>query len=162
VISVPEGFEAAQTQRTKNTLITAWTRSARVSGLKTLLQINVTDLRAQPGKPPSEAELGPLAETWLRQALDGMERRRSNYSSSPVAHIKLAGIPAARASWNGSLGERAAVGVIYCVVVRNRYAVVLHTQDLGSTPSSGMLDAMQAIESMTLASVGRAHPAGQE
>jgi hypothetical protein len=151
VISVPEGFEAAQTQRTKNTLVAAWTRSVRASGLKTLLQINVTDLRTPAGKPPSEAEPGALAEKLLRQSLEDIERRRSNYTSSPVAHVQLAGIPAARATWNGSLGERAAVGVMYCVIVRNRYAVILHTQDLGNTPSSGMLDAMQAIESMTLA-----------
>jgi hypothetical protein len=151
VISVPEGFEAAQTQRTKNTLVTAWTRSVRASGLKTLLQINVTDLRTPAGKPPSAAQLGALAEKLLRQSLEDIERRRSNYTSSPVAHVQLAGIPAARATWNGSLGERAAVGVMYCVIVRDRYAVILHTQDLGNTPSSGMLDAMQAIESMTLA-----------
>src|SRR5438874_12449576 len=36
-IVVPQGFEAAQTQRLKKTLITAWTKSARNGSLKTLL-----------------------------------------------------------------------------------------------------------------------------
>ena len=49
------------------------------------------------------------------------------------------------------MGGRPVVGVMYSVIVQNRYAVIFHTQDLGSTPSSGMFEAMQSIESATLA-----------
>jgi hypothetical protein len=150
VISVPEGFEAAQTQRLKKTLITAWTKSVRSAGLKTLLQINVIDFGSAPGKPAAPQELNIYAEKYLHQFLDGIERRRTNYVSSPVAHIKLAGLPAARATWNGAVGGRAAVGVMYSVIVHNRFAVIFHTQDLGSTPTSGMFEAMKSIEAATL------------
>lgn len=155
VIIVPDGFQAAQTQRLKKTLITAWTKSVRNQGLKTLLQINVVDFGSPPGKPAAPQDLNSYAEKYLHQFLGGIERRRSNYVSSPVAHIELAGLPAARATWNGSVGGRAAVGVMYSVIVQNRYAVIFHTQDLGSTPTSGMFEAMQAIEAATLISPAR-------
>ena len=149
-ITVPEGFAAAQTQKQKKTLITAWTKSVRNGSLKTLLQIDVIDFGSAPGKPAAAQDLAFYAEKYLRQFLGSVERRRTNYVSSPLAHIKLAGLPAVRATWNGAVGGRATVGVMYSVIVRNRYAVIFHTQDLGNTPSSGMFEAMQSIEAVTL------------
>jgi hypothetical protein len=160
IITVPDGFEAAQTQRLKKTLITAWTKSVRTAGLKTLLQINVIDFGSAPGKPAAPQDLNIYAEKYLHQFLGGIERRRTNYVSSPIAHIKLAGLPAVRATWNGAVGGRAAVGVMYSVIVHNRFAVIFHTQDLGSTPTSGMFEAIQSIETATLAGTpGRPMPA---
>jgi hypothetical protein len=150
-ITVPAGFEAAQTQRLKRMLVTAWTKSVRNGSMKTLLQINVVDFGSAPGKAPGAQDLSIYAEKYLRQFLGGVERRRSRYVASPVAHIKLAGLPAVRASWNGAVGERAVVGVMYSVIVQNRYAVIFHTQDLGSTPTDGMFEAMRSIETVTLA-----------
>lgn len=154
VITVPEGFAAAQTQKQPKTLITAWTKSVRNGSLKTLLQINVIDFGAAPGKPAAAQDLPIYAEKYLRQFLSGIERRRTSYVSSPLAHVKLAGLPAVRATWNGAVGGRATVGVMYSVIVANRYAVIFHTQDLGNTPSSGMFEAMQAIESVSLSGSG--------
>ena len=146
VISVPDGFQHAQTQRQKKLLVAAWTKSVRDGSMKTLLQINVVDF----GTPAASQD----PEKYLRQFLSGNERRRTRYVASPVAHIQLAGLPAVRATWNGSIGSRSAVGVMYSVIVRNRFAVILQTQDLGSTPTTGMLEAMQAIESVGLAGTG--------
>jgi hypothetical protein len=151
VITVPEGFEAAQTQRLKKTLTTAWTKSVRNGNLKTLLQINVIDFGSAPGRPAAAQDLNIYAEKYLHQFMDGMQHRLTNYVSSPVAHIRLAGLPAARATWNGAVGGRAAVGVMYSVIVHNKFAVIFHTRDLGSTPTSGMFEAMQSIEAATLA-----------
>lgn len=151
MIVVPEGFAPAQTQKLKKTLVAAWTQSARNGSRKTLLQVNVIDFGSPPGKPAAAQDLTSYAEKYLHQFLGGMERRRANYVSSPVAHITLAGLPAARATWNGAIGDRATVGVMYSVIVHNRYAVIFQTQDLGSTPSSGMLAAMKSIEAATLA-----------
>ena len=151
VIAVPDGFEAVQTQRLKKTLITAWTKSVRKGNLKTLLQINVIDFGSAPGKPAATQDLNIYAEKYLHQFMDGMQHRLTNYTSSPVAHIRLAGLPAARATWNGAVGGRAAVGVMYSVIVHNKFAVIFHTRDLGSTPTSGMFEAMQSIEAATLA-----------
>jgi hypothetical protein len=150
VITVPAGFQTAQTQRLKKTLITAWTKSVRSTGMKTLLQINVLEFGPPPGGPVADADLPRYAEKYLRQFLADLQHRRGNFVASPVAHIKLAELPAVRASWNGSVGGRPVVGVMYSVIVRNRYAVIFHTQDLGSTPTSGMFEAMSSIESVAV------------
>jgi hypothetical protein len=139
LITVPDGFQAAQTQKRKKTLITAWTRSVKGGASKTLLQIEVIDS----GKPES-------AEKHLHLALEAIGRRRSNFAVSPLAHVQLAGRPAVRASWNGSIGGYAVVGVVYTVAVRERYVVKLFTQDLGSTPTDGIFEAMKAIESIEM------------
>ena len=144
VISVPAGFQHAQTQRLKKRLVTAWTKSVRDGSMKTLLQIDVVEFGG-----PGGASTRP--EKYLRQFLANIERRRSHYTSSPLAHIQIAGLPAVRVSWNGAIGDRAAVGVMYSVIVQDRFAVILHTQDLGNMPSTGMLEAMRAIESVGLA-----------
>ena len=151
VIAVPDGFEAAPTQRLKKTRVAAWTKSVRNGGLKTLLQVNVVDFGSSPGKPAASRDLNHYAEQYLHQFLGSIEQRRTHFVASPVAHIKLAGLPALRATWNGTVGGRAAVGVMYSVIVQNRYAVILHTQDLGNTPTSGMFEAMQSIEAVALA-----------
>jgi hypothetical protein len=140
VITIPADFVAAQTQKTPKTLITAWTRSVEDGSSKTLLQINVLDL----GKPAAPGE----AEKHLRRELAALERRRTNYRSSPLAHIQLAGVPAVRATWNGSIGGYPVMGVLYSVIVKDRYVVKILTQDLGTTPTDGLFEAMQAIESI--------------
>ena len=137
IIALPEGFVAAQTQKRKKSLITAWTRSVKDGSSKTHLQIEVLDL----GKPES-------AEKHLHQTLEAIGRRRANFAASPLANIQLAGVPAVRASWNGSIGGYAVVGVVYTVTVKDRYVVKLLTQDLGNTPTDGIFAAMKAIESI--------------
>ncbi len=137
VISVPDGFVAAQTQKRKKSLITAWTRSVRDGSSKTLLQIEIIDS----GKPED-------AEKQLHQALEVIGRRRANFAVSPLAHLQLAGLPAVRASWNGSIGGYAVVGVVYTVTVKDRYVVKLLAQDLGNSPTDGIFVAMKAIESI--------------
>lgn len=140
VITVPQGFVAAQTQKARKTLITAWTRSVKDGSSKTFLQVSVLEL----GKPAAPAE----AEKYLRRELAGIERRRANFTNSPLAHIQLAGAPAVRATWNGNIGGYAVMGVLYSVIVKDRFVVKILAQDLGTTPTDGLFEAMQAIESM--------------
>ena len=44
VITVPQGFVAAQTQKARKTLITAWTKSVKDGSSKTFLQLTVLEL----------------------------------------------------------------------------------------------------------------------
>lgn len=137
VITVPPGFVAAQTQKAKKTLITAWTKSVKDGSSKTFLQITVVE-QAKPEEP----------EKYLRRELATLEHRRTNYAHSPVAHIQLAGVPAVRATWNGNIGGYPVMGVLYSVIVKDRFVVKILAQDLGTTPTDGLFEAMQAIESM--------------
>jgi len=140
VITVPQGFAAAQTQKAKKTLVTAWTKSVKDGSSKTFLQLTVIEL-AKPAAPED-------AEKILRRELATIGRRRANYSSSPVAHIQLAGVPAVRVTWNGSIGGYPVMGVLYSVIVKDRYVVKFLAQDLGTTPTDGLFEAMKAIESI--------------
>ena len=139
VIDVPHGFQAAQTQKHKKTLITAWTHSVKDGKSKTLLQIEVLES----AKPDS-------AQSSLQQTIKAIAQRRSHFSASPVAHITLAGAPAVRQSWNGVIGGFPVMGVIYSVVLKDRYVVKFLTQDLGNTPTDGLFEAMKAVESIVM------------
>jgi hypothetical protein len=140
VITVPQGFVAAQTQKARKMLITAWTKSVKDGSSKTFLQLTVVEL-ARPAAPEE-------AEKYLRHELATIGKRRANYASSPVAHIQLAGAPAVRATWNGNIGGYPVMGVSYSVIVKDRYVVKILAQDLGTTPTDGLFEAMKAIESI--------------
>jgi hypothetical protein len=150
VLAIPEGFAKMQSQRQKTMQVSAWTKQSAEDGTKTLLQVSVYDFGSEPGKLPNPEELGAGAEQYLREFLSGIERRRENYSLSAVKHMKLAGLPAARATWKGSIGVKAVTGVMYCVIVKNQFVVSFHTQDLGSKLTSNMRQAMKSIEAVQL------------
>jgi hypothetical protein len=144
-LAVPEGFVAAPMQRQENMSVWAWTKSAPGGKVKALLQVSVYDFGSQLAKV-SRDELATGAEKYLREFLGGVERRRTNYALSPVKHVELAGAPASFATWTGRAGPADLVGVMYCVIVRHRFVVSFHTQDLGSEPTSAMREAIAAIE----------------
>ena len=149
-LSVPEGFVAAPPQRQDNMSVWAWTKSAPGGKVKALLQVSVYDFGSQLAKVSRE-ELATGSEKYLREFLGGIERRRTNYALSTVRHVELAGAPAAVATWTGRAGPADLVGVMYCVIVRNRFVVTFHTQDLGNQPTSAMHEAIAAIESTQVA-----------
>jgi|SRR5579872_745035 len=151
LIAIPPGFAAAPSQKLKDTRLSAWTKSVRDGSIKTLLQVTVYNLGSHPDKTLSDQELVDGARQYLRQALVAVERRRAQFHASAESRIAIAGAPAFKATWNGAVGTRNTVGVMYSVILRGRYSVLLQTQDLGDTPSSGMLEAMQAIESIKVA-----------
>lgn len=137
VITVPQGFVAAQTQKSRKTLITAWTKFVKDGSSKTFLQVTILE-QSKPGQ----------AEKYLQQELATLERRRANYTHSPVSHLQLAGAPAVRATWNGNIGGYPVMGVLYSVIMKDRYVVKILAQDLGTIPTDGLFEAMQAIESI--------------
>ena len=143
VMSVPEGFIAAPMQRQPSFSIWAWTKSADGGKVKALLEVTVYDFG------PKQIASG--TEQYLRQFLGGVERRRTNYTLSPIRQAQLAGGPASVATWTGHAGPVDLVGVMYCTIVKNRYVVSFHTQDLGDKPTPAMHEALSAIEGVRLA-----------
>jgi hypothetical protein len=149
-ISIPDGFEAAGLQRQDKLIVAAWASSAPNHDGKTLLQVSVYDIGSELASA-SRKELEDGAEQHLREFLGGVERRRSNYALSPVRRMDLGGFAAARATWTGRVGGTDALGVMYCVIVRNRFVISFHTQDVGTAPTSAMFQAMKSIESARFA-----------
>lgn len=142
---VPEGYIAAPPMRRDKVSVWAWTKSAPGGTVKALLEVTVHDFGPKFAQATAE-ELASSSEQYLRQFLGGIERRRSNYALSPVKHMQLAGAPASQAAWTGNLGPVELVGVMYCMIVHNRYVISFHTQDLGTKPTSAMREAIAAIE----------------
>jgi hypothetical protein len=149
-MSVPDGFIAAPPMRQDKMAIWAWTKSAPGGAVKALLEVTLYDFGPKLASASPE-ELAAGTEQYLRQFLGGVERRRSNYSLSAVKHVELAGAPASTATWTGRAGPADLVGVMYCVIVQNRYVVSFHTQDLGSKPTGAMREAIAAIEAAEFA-----------
>jgi hypothetical protein len=144
VISVPEGFDGPIRSEKDGGMTIAWVK--RRPGMEggTLLQISSVDLGASLDGVTAAQRLEG-ARHYLLEFVGGIEQKRGNFDLGEVEQVSLAGLPAARVRWTGTVGDIAAVGVMYCVLV-GRSVVSLHTQDLGFVITPSMYSAMSAIE----------------
>lgn len=142
-LTIPDGFEFARSGHHDGARVSAWTKAQGPT--KALLQVTLYDMGST-ADTSTPQELSQAAQAYLRQFLGGVERRRTHYELSPVRELNLASGPAATATWTGKLAGVDTVGVMYCAIVRKRYVVIFHTQDVGDAPTAAMRDAMKAIE----------------
>jgi hypothetical protein len=143
-LRIPDGFSFANSGRQDSMQVSAWTKGTGPA--RTLLQVTIADMGSQLATQPTAEELAAGTEKYLRQFLGAVEKRRTEYSVSPVRHLRLAGQPASSATWTGNFQGVPAVGVMYCVLLDRRYIVSFHTQDAGSSPTLAMREAMKAFE----------------
>jgi hypothetical protein len=148
-IDIPAGFTAAGSQSQASMQVAGWTKGTGTA--KTRLQVSIYDFGSALKGASSEKDLADGAQQYLLEFLKGIERRRTDYSQSPVERLKLAGLPAARSTWKGRAGDVGATGTMYCVIVNKRIVVSLHTQDAGNAPTAAMREAMKAFEAMRIA-----------
>lgn len=148
-LDIPAGFQHAATETRGGARVAGWVKGD--ASTKTLLQVSIYDGGSDLPGAPAEKVLSAAADQYLGEFLKGIERRRSSYTQTPFEHLKLGGLPAARSTWKGYVGNIAAVGVMYCVIVNNRLVVSLHTQDVGTAVSPAMREAMNAFETLRLA-----------
>ena len=145
-INPPPDFEGPIRQQKEGADVVAWTRKLP-DGSGTLLQVTTYRLPTLlPNLSGDDSYAG--AKKYLADMLGGIERRRTEFHQSEPVRINLAGRPAARISWTGTMGDRPTNGVMYCVIVGS-YMVNLHTQGSGSAPSESMKSAMKSIEAIT-------------
>jgi hypothetical protein len=147
-LDIPAGFQSAAAETRGPARMAGWVKGDATT--KTLLQITIFDGGSDFPGTPAENALTQAADKSLGEFLKGIERRRTDYSQTPFEHLTLAGLPAARSTWKGHVGDIDMVGVMYAVVVNNRLVVTLHTQDVGTAISPAMREAMQAFEGMRL------------
>ena len=140
---LPDGFEFARSGHHDGARVSAWTKAN--GSTKALLQVTLYDMGST-ADTSTPQELSHAAQAYLRQFLGGVERRRTDYELSPVRELRLASGPAASATWKGKLAGVDTVGVMYCAIIRKRYIVIFHTQDVGDAPTAAMRDAMKSIE----------------
>lgn len=143
-IAVPPGFDGPTSAEKEGGEMTVWVKHRPGEDRGTLLQISVVDMgSALDGITAAQRAQG--AKHYLSKFIGAVARRRDNFKLDEVEPVSLAGMPAARVRWTGGVGEIQAVGVMYCVLVRNSI-ISLHTEDIGSEITPAMKLAMAAIE----------------
>jgi hypothetical protein len=143
-ITVPKEFEGPIRSSENGGVTTGWV--ARRPGTEggTLLQVSVIDVGSSlEGITPAQRLEG--ARHYLLEFVRGIAQGRGNCELGDIEQVSLAGLPGARVRWTGTVGNRDAIGVMYCVLAGSS-VISLHTQDLGSAITPAMYTAMAAIE----------------
>jgi hypothetical protein len=143
-IAVPEGFDGPLSSARDGGETTAWVKHHTDSSGGTLLQISTYN-EGSALKGISAAQRAEGAKKYLLDFVGGVGRRRDDFKLGAVEPLSLAGLPAARVRWTGTLGEVSSIGVMYCVLI-DTTIVSFHTQDTGSDITTAMRSAMAAIE----------------
>jgi hypothetical protein len=144
VISVPEGFDGPIRSEGNGGVTIGWVERRPGTDGGTLLQVSVVDVGASlDGIDLAQRFEG--ARHYLLEFVRGIEQKRGHFELGDIEQVSLAGLPAARVRWTGTVSDNAAIGVMYCVLVGHS-VVSLHTQDLGSAITPAMYSAMSAIE----------------
>jgi hypothetical protein len=147
-ISVPEGFDGPLGGAKDGAVTVAWVKHHTDSEGGTLLQITTYE-EGSNLKGMTREQRAESAKKYLVDFVSGVARRRDNFKLGPVEPLSLAGLPAARVEWTGSVGTVSGIGVMYCVLVDGTI-VSFHTQDTGTEITTAMKIAMAAIEGVRM------------
>ena len=152
-LDVPGGFQGpiSQSMGADGSVI-AFTKPHPGAPTNTLLQITIYSAPAG-AQPPRADQLGPLSERYLGQFLGGIERRRTDFSSTKPSRVTLGGLPATKVTWTGVAQGRQMRGTMYCVIVGTR-VFSLHVQDFESAPPNYLREAEAALTSIRFKSGG--------
>jgi hypothetical protein len=144
VISVPEGFEGPTRSDEQGGVTIGWVKQRPASDGGTLLQISAIDIGPSlDGITP--AQRIEATAHYLLEFVKGIGQRLRDFEFGDIEQASLAGLPAARVRWTGSVKGSDTIGVMYCVLVRHS-VVSLQTQDVGSEVTPAMYTAIGAIE----------------
>jgi hypothetical protein len=145
-IAVPEGFDGQASRQLDGGLTVAWVKRRPGAQAGTLLQVSAVDVGAtlEQIRGPDRYE---AARHYLLEFVKGIGVRREHFQLGDVDRVTLAGLPAARVRWTGTVEDEPAIGVMYCVLVKHS-VVSLHTQDAGSEITPAMYSAIAAIDAI--------------
>jgi len=147
-ITVPQGFDGPIGGGKGSAKTAAWIRRHADAQGGTLLQVTTyddgPDLRSVSWQARAQS-----AKKYLLEFVAGVAQQRENFQLGEVESLSLAGEPAARVRWTGTVGSAMAIGVMYCVLL-DTSIVSFHTQDTGSEITDAMKSAMAAIESIKI------------
>ena len=145
-ITVPQGFDGPIGGGKGSAMTAAWIRRHADAQGGTLLQVTTyeegPELRSIGWQARAQG-----AKKHLMEIVAGVGQQHENFQLGEVESLSLAGEPAARVRWTGTVGSAAAIGVMYCVLI-DESIVSFHTQDSGSAITDAMKSAMTAIEGM--------------
>lgn len=142
-LTIPAGFDGPIRQERSGAITVAFTKSGSGAN-KTLLQVTLYDV-GQELKKMSDEERATAPSKYLLEFVGGVERRRTHFKRTDPSPLQIGGVAAAKLQWTGQLQAVDTIGVMYCFVAGTK-VISFHTQDLGSTPTAGMIEAIRAFE----------------
>jgi hypothetical protein len=144
VISVPAGFDGPIKSEENGGVTIGWVKRRPASDGGTSLQVSAIDVGSSlDAIAPSERI--QAASHYLMEFLKGLGQRLGHFEFGEFQQVTLAGLPAARVRWTGTVAGHATIGIMYCVLVGHS-VVSLQTQDVGSGITPEMYSAIGAIE----------------
>jgi hypothetical protein len=144
LISVPQGFDGPIKSDANGGVTIAWVKRRPASDGGTLLQVSAIDVGdSLDALAPSQRI--EAARHYLLEFLKGMGQRLGHFEFGEFEPATLAGLPAARVRWTGTVGGTASIGIMFCVLVGHS-VVSLQTQDIGTGITPEMYTALGAIE----------------
>jgi hypothetical protein len=145
VITVPQGFDGP-IRSDENGVTIAWVKRRPASDGGTTLQVSAIDVGSSLDSiAPSERI--QAASHYLMEFLKGLGQSLGHFEFGAFEQVTLAGLPAARVRWTGTVAGHATIGIMYCVLVGHS-VVSLQTQDIGSGITPEMYSAIGAIEAV--------------
>jgi len=145
VISVPPAFEAPTKENASGGVTVVWIERQPVTGAGTLLQVSAIDGGSSLDGISKEQRLDG-ATHYLLEFLRGVGEPLLKFQYGDPEYVPLAGQPGARVRWTATTPSgKAAIGVIYCVLVGHTI-VSLQTRDTGTEFTPSMYAAISAIE----------------
>jgi hypothetical protein len=146
VITVPPGFDGPIRSDENGGVTIAWVKRRPASDGGTTLQVSAIDVGSSLDNiAPSERI--QAASHYLMEFLKGLGARLGHFEFGAFEQVTLAGLPAARVRWTGTVAGHATIGLMYCVLVGHS-VVSLQTQDIGSGITPEMYSAIGAIEAV--------------
>src|SRR5580658_2743893 len=95
-IDVPAGFEGPVTQQPDSkSWVAGFVKQYPDDTRGTLLEITTYDVGDQLKSMPESLRVS-TTDSYLKQMLGGVARKRTSFKSSPPTHIQLGGVPASR------------------------------------------------------------------
>jgi hypothetical protein len=146
VLTVPDGFDTPASSERDGGVTTVWTKRRPGTADTTLLQVSVLDGGAAFDEAGA-ADRFVGAQHYLLEFVRGVGRTEDHFQLAQIEHVSLAGVPAARARWTGTVADKPIVGVMYCVLVGHSI-VSLRTEDAGPAITPAMYGAIAAIEAV--------------
>lgn len=146
VLTVPDGFDAPASSEHDGGVTTVWTKRRPGTADTTLLQVSVLDGGAAFDEASTDDRFVG-AQHYLLEFVRGVGGTEDHFQLAEIEHASLAGLPAARARWTGTVAGKPIVGVMYCVLVGHSI-VSLRTEDAGPAITPAMYGAIAAIEAV--------------
>ena len=126
-IEIPDGWEDPVSANQQGGKTWGFTKKHPETGTAALVQVTIYDFGSLP--QVSKAELIQAKDNYLMQMLSGVERRRTDFTTSNISDDFIGNEKARAIDWEGRVSNYRAKGRMYLTLI-NSLMFSVHIQDL--------------------------------